>query len=361
MSPAAAIQGGFSTIAGIGLLFTRGRGSAAIEKASQEGWRAPQTLPAPFMPSGQAHAYPVDLAEHGDKGLLSRMRRADRLSQLAALAAGDAYRDGRPADDARERTGIVVATGLGPHVTTFRFLEEILTYGDQGPSALVFSHSVHGAAASYLTTILDIRGPAVTVAQTDFAFHEALLLAGCWLAEGRCDQVLVGAVEELGEVMRCVSQAKCPAPADGRLRPFRFAARPETVPGEGAFFFLLRRDGAGVRLRATLGVGGTPDCDLLLLDADGMSEDETAYARLVPPATPCASYAALAGGMMATSAFHTAVAAAILRSGRMLTPPDLAPGTKLAAVAPRRVACARLNCAGDGALVELAAEGSGES
>jgi 3-oxoacyl-[acyl-carrier-protein] synthase II len=355
VSPAPPTRGGFSTITGTGVLFCRGRGSEALERATQEGWKPPTALAAPFDPSGSAPAYPVDLAVFGDKRLLARMRRADRLSQLAALAAGDACRDAGLDAGASERTGIVVATGFGPHVTTFRFLEEILTYGDQGPSALVFSHSVHNTAASYVATLLDLRGPAVTVAQTDFAFHEALLLAESWLAEGRCDQVLVGAVEELGDVMRYACQTKCPAPADGRLRPFAFAARPETVPGEGSFFFVLRRTGTGARLRVALGVERAPECDLLLLDADGMSGSESAYATLVRPATPCASYLALAGGMMAASAFHTALAASIVRGGRMLPAPDLAPGARPAASRPRHVACVRMNCAGEGAVVEIVA------
>lgn len=360
MSPAPATRRAFATVAGTGILFCRGRGAQALARATEEGWRPPTQVAAPFDASGSAPAYPVDLAIFGDKAIIGRMRRADRLSQLAALAAADAYRDAGLAADAGERTGTIVATGLGPHVTTFRFLEEILTYGDKGPSALVFSHSVHNTAASYLATLLDLRGPAVTVAQTDFAFHEALLLAQSWLAERRCDQVLVGAVEELGEVMRYACQAKCPAPPDGRLRPFRFAARPETIPGEGAFFFVLRRSGAGARLRAALGIEGRPECDLLLLDADGMSDGEAAYQALVRPETPCASFLALAGGMATASAFHAAVAASIVGSGRMFTAPDLAPGTGPAPSVPRHVACVRLNCAGEGALVELVAEGSSE-
>jgi hypothetical protein len=351
-------RGGFATIAGTGLVFCRGRGQDALVQATQEGFRPPRLVAAPFHPAGTAPAYPVDLATLGDRAMLARMRRADRLSQLAALAASDAYRDADLDAAAGEGTGIVVATGLGPHVTTFRFLEEILTYGDQGPSALVFSHSVHNTAASYLATLLDLRGPAVTVAQTDFAFHEALLLAESWLAEDRCDQVLVGAVEELGEVMRYACHAKCPAPADGRLRPFAFAARPETVPGEGSFFFLLRKTGAGARLRVTLGVERAPECDLLLLDADGMSGSESAYARLLSKETACASYLALAGGMLTGSAFHAVLAAWMIRSQVTLTAPDVGPGTTPAAAGPRRITCIKLNCAGEGALVELVAPGA---
>ncbi len=348
-------RGGSATVAGVGVLFCRGRGDSELEQAVLEGWRPPTLVPAPYLPAGTAPAYPVDLAAHGEKAVLARMRRADRLSQLAALAARDAYQDAGLDGAASERTGIIVATGLGPHVTTFRFLEEILSYGDAGPSALVFSHAVHNTAASYIATLLDLRGPAVTVAQTDFAFHEALLLAEGWLAEGRCDQVLVGAVEELGEVMRYVCHRKCPAPADGRLRPFAFAARPLTVPGEGSFFLLLRNAGAGPRLRVTLGVEHPPSgCDLLLVDADGMSGDETGYPRLLR--APHASFLALAGGMLTGSAFHVALAAWMLRHRRVLPAPDVSPEAGLAALDPRRVACVKVNCAGEGAFVELAAE-----
>jgi 3-oxoacyl-[acyl-carrier-protein] synthase II len=346
---------GFSTVAGMGILFCRGRGGDALERAAREGWKPPTLVAAPFDPRGTSPAFPVDLSRLGDRSLLSRLRRADRFSQLAVLAARDAYQDAGLDAAANERTGIIVATGLGPHVTTFRFLDEILTYGDQGPSALVFSHTVHNAAASYLASLLDVRGPAVTIAQTDFAFHEALLLAGSWLAEGRCDHVLVGTVEELGEVMRYACQTKCPAPDDGRLRPLSFAAQPRTVPGEGSFFFVLHRAGEGTRVRVSLGIEQAPGCDLLLLDADGMSGSESAYERFLSPDASCASYLALAGGMLTGTAFHTALATWMIRNRASLTAPDVRPGNGHAASAPRRIACIKLNCAGEGALVELAA------
>lgn len=317
----------FASLRGLGLLFHRGRGLPALRAAVREGARPPVDLPAPFAPGGTTPAFPVDLAAHGDRDLLARLRRADRFTQLAAVAARDALADAALDSVPPDRLGLIVASALGPHVTTFRFLDEILTYGDQGGSAFVFSHSVHNAAASYLATLLGLQGPALTIAQTDGAFHESLQLAGAWLATGRCDHVLVGAVDELGEVMRYVCHRQCPPPPDGRIQPLAFTRAPATVPGEGSFFFVLGRPDdpppAG-RRRVVVSAGPPgPPAGPLLVDADGMSCDESAYAPLVRPWPSVASYTALCGGLLTAGAFHAAVATAALREGGEWPAPDL--------------------------------------
>lgn len=356
MNASSAILSSPVAVRGLGVLFTRGRGVDALARAVDEGWRPPVPLAAPFAPGGHCPAYPVDLQAHGEREVMRRLRRADRFTLLAAVAARDAFIDANLGSAPPERIGLVVATALGPHVTTFHFLDEILTYGDQGGSAIAFSHSVHNAAASYITTLLGLQGPAMTVAQTDFAFHEGLMLAAAWLATGRCDHVLVGAVDELGEVMRYVSDRKCPPPADGRLRPLSFSATPHTVPGEGSFFFLLSRpDGLAPygHLEAALSADRPPaEPGRLLIDADGLSCDESVYAHRLPPAQGGVSYLALCGGMFIGSAFHAAVAAAMIRRPGTWPAPDKQPGSG-AGETVDRATCFRLNSVGAGAWIRF--------
>jgi 3-oxoacyl-(acyl-carrier-protein) synthase len=163
-----------------------------------------------------------------DPSISKRMRRADRFSRMGVVAALDAWRQAQPfcRNVAPERIGLIVTSGFGPHCRGFRLLDGMIDCGDNAASPTDFSHSVHGAPAAYITELLELRGP--TMSNTDFevGFEESVLLAQCWLEEGMCERVLVGAVEELGEVMlHCIDQM-----LPSKLR---------VVPGEGAVFIVL--------------------------------------------------------------------------------------------------------------------------
>jgi 3-oxoacyl-(acyl-carrier-protein) synthase len=170
----------------------------------------------------------VDDALLADPLIGRRMRRADRFAKMAAVAALDAWSGGQSAcaGVAMDRVGLIISTGFGPHGRGFRFLDGILDCGDSAALPTDFSHSVHGAAAAYITELLDLRGPAMTHTDFEIGFSQAVLMAQCWLAEGTCDRVLVGAVEELGEVM-----------IDCASRMLNNDAG--VTPGEGAVFLTL--------------------------------------------------------------------------------------------------------------------------
>jgi 3-oxoacyl-[acyl-carrier-protein] synthase II len=352
-------------VAGLGIVCARGRGPAALRAALQEGWRAPREHAVPALPGGRCPVYDVEPAVFADKAVLGKMRRAGRFEKLAALAACDAVQDAAIAGWNPAEVGIIVSTALGPHVTTFAFLDGVLDFGEAGVSPTAFSHSVHTAAASYIATALETRGPTVALTHFHFPFHEALRLAAAWLRQGRCRYVLAGAVDELGTVLEFVVGRRLRLASDGRIRPLRFAPQPETVPGEGSAFLLLTLDedrAAYGRIRAATGPAHTPPAgpapDLLLADADGLAADETAYAAAAA-AAPTASFTPLWGGILSGSALHAAAAAVLLRDGaRYASPvPDAAGGVRLAGAgadpALRRVRCLRYNCAGEWATVDL--------
>ena len=104
------------------------------------------------------------------------MRRADKLSKMAVLAAADALQDSG-LENAKQRTGIILATSFGAHQTTFDFLDDIIDYGEAQVSPTTFSNSVHNAAVSYIASVLDITGPTLTVTRFSFPFQSALQLA----------------------------------------------------------------------------------------------------------------------------------------------------------------------------------------
>jgi 3-oxoacyl-[acyl-carrier-protein] synthase II len=352
-------------IAGMGVVFARGRGIDALEQALKQGWVPPVERVSPGVGQERTPSYCVDQASMADKAVLKRMRRADRFSRMAALAAWDAAADaGVPDQAGGADLGIILATAFGPQATAFRFLDEIMDHGDGRASPTLFSHSVHNAAASYVASALNSQGPTLTVTQFSFSFHQALLLADAWLEEGRCERVLVGSVEEGGSVLEYIFRRKLRTPEDGRIRPFGFSASPAAVPGEGSVFLMLSRDDAPGGHCRIAGVSfddgadaGT--ADLYLLDADGMSGDERDYGRIAGREVVIAGYSPLFGSMMTGSAFHCATAALILtRQTRYACPVQDNPhGARICAetgeVETGTIRCIRYDCQRERAVIEL--------
>ncbi len=228
-------------ILGTGLVCARGRGKDAVVS---KNWKPPEFIEVPF----QKELFPVYAVASEtlkDKTVLGSMRRADRFSKMATLAAHDAVADSGIEFKDPERVGIIFATAFGPHNTTFRFQDDIIDYGDAGVSPTIFSNSVHNAAVSYISRALGIKGPTWTITGFRDPFGQAVALAQAWLAEGRCDQVLLGAGDECGTVMEYICSQKLPIAADGKVR---MDDSPAYVPGEGAAFFLVDGQVGGTQL-----------------------------------------------------------------------------------------------------------------
>lgn len=344
-------------IHGMGIVFCGGRGIADLSESLEAGWRAPGIGELPFLAGREMPAYDVPADAVVDRTCLKGMRRADRFSRMAALAAWDAAHDEGASLGDLHRVGIIVATALGPHVTTFKFLDDIIEYGDRGVSPTTFSHSVHNASASYISKIMDIRGPAVTLTLLDAPFHHALLVAQSWLAQDRCDQVLLGTVDELGTVMKHACHRKLRLAEDGRIRPFDFAESPAAVPGEGSVFFLLSAEhgpsGYGEISDIALSAPSEEDDrpDMVIIEGDGMTGDESPYLNEADLGVPLAGYTPIFGSMLSGSSFAVATAALTLRNEQVRRPPvaENPHGVQLAEETmppPRIIRCVRHGCTG---------------
>ncbi len=340
-------------VLGIGTIFSRGLGIAAWEEALRTGWQKPADT-----------GYLVNLDTVADRTLLKKIRRADKLSKMAVLAAADALADSGIGEGVRKSLGIILATAFGAHVITFSFLDDVLDYGEANVSPTTFSNSVHNAAASYVSSALDIQGPTLTVTQFRFSFQAALQLAKCWLEQGRCDYLLVGAVDQYGDVLGYVSDQKLTTAQDGVIRPFTFTPTCQ-VPGEGAVFFLMGNEpaGNGYCVVEAVHVNGDPDqdkrVDVNIIDADGMLPDESVYRASLAPGIPVAAYAPLYGSMMTGSAFNLAAAALMLKHQTHYATPVqdnphgllLVRETRPADI--RSVRCISCNCHGEKAVMYM--------
>ncbi len=370
-------------VAGIGIVFAGGRGTGAFEESLRLGWAPPSRMAYPCAPNEPFWAYRVDRSAMVNNAAPRGTRRADKFSKMAVLAACDAVEDsGVAVEGEKGGLGIIISTALGPHATTFRFVDDILDYGDAGVSPIIFSNSVHNAAAFYVASVLKSRGPTLTITQLAFPFHNALLLARAWIEEKRCEQVLVGSVDECGAVMETICGQKLRIAEDGRIRPFTFSRFPTAVPGEGSVFFLLTgeaRHGKYCSISSTSLYGGNgrvgKDCkdnedgkdkdggetviDMCILDADGMSGDEEEYRNVVSPEALVAGYSPLFGSMPAGSGFNCAAAALMLcKQVRYANPVrdnpfglNLCTATEHAPI--RTIRCAKVGCGGRKASILL--------
>ena len=254
------------------------------------------------------------------------LRRAGRFPRMAVLAAMDAW-DAAGAggqDVAMDRVGLIVATGLGPHERTFKFLDGILDCGDNSASPTDFSHSVHNAAAAYVTEILGWRGRSCTVTDFSAGFEQAVLLAQVWLAEGACDRVVVGAVEELGDVLLS-------------LLPRMLASASisiDVAAGEGACFLTLGRDGErGTAAQPRAGAWGSDECtglarlsaiaqanpvDVLVMDEPALPSHVVQAESPLLPARQAVTFSPYFGHMATSSAFQTLGGLLCLHTGHVL-------------------------------------------
>lgn len=284
-------------IAGIGMLCSQGRGLSRFEKALNESC-------VPSVVSERAYRIPSETLE--DREVLWDIRRADRFSKIAVLAAYDAVRDAGCSDGS---LGIIVCTGLGPHATTFRFLDDILNYGDASVSPTIFSHSIHNAAASYVAKVLKCTGPILTVTQFHFSFQQALLLGRTWMAEGRCKHVLVGCVEEWGSVIESIYSQELKANTAGGMSLSVRGDKSSPGLGEGSVFFLVTSDPFCGKYGAFSDVSFsgekcTKEPDVCIIEGDAGS---------VVPGIPVVDYSPIFGNMMTGSGFQCAAAALMLQ------------------------------------------------
>ena len=260
------------------------------------------------------------------------LRRVDHFSRMGLLGAHLALADAGMLGSDLSRLGIVVASGYGATATTFAFLDSIIGDGDICASPTHFANSVHNAAAANISIMLGAKGPSLTVSQFDMSVASGLLSARQWLAEGRVDAVLFGAIDELSDLIGYLQHRKRGPRLATAISPLDTDAE-SSVIGEGAAFLVLTRKddspaycGIDTVETGSLYCGGLPlPADaLLLLGADGRRELGARYRELVPVLSRVGCYAPIYGSMPAAAAFDLAVAALILKNGGAYPIPGVA-------------------------------------
>ncbi|MCK4503434.1 MAG: beta-ketoacyl synthase chain length factor, partial [Desulfuromonadales bacterium] len=314
-------------IQGVGITGAFGSGVEALRTALQSGAILPENISAD---SG----YQAPIAALSEFVPKRALRRIDHFSRMTLLSAYQAINDANLEDADRSRMGVVIATGYGTLQTTFKFLDSYLDFGYACSSPTHFSNSVHNAAAAHVSMQMEATAPSLTVTQFEMSVPSALLSAQQWLAEGRVDQVLFGAVDESCEVLSYCRKEFFGAGEQGPLQPFAFAEQ-SAVAGEGAAFLVLtaatEESSYGyidaVKLgNHTVSPVKLPQNDGLIIGADGHKECGRWYEQVLN-GYESAAYAPLYGSFPAAAGFDLAVAAVSLRDCTIYPSPAVAGAT----------------------------------
>jgi len=195
---------------------------------------APDSAPAATGSSAELSAVSAFLAKTDllDQLIPPRtLRRVDHYARMAILASHlaieDAGMNGLP-----ENTGLIVATGMGPTANMLDLQPVDAVATDLALSPILFSNSVHNAAAAYISMLLKIRGPSLSINQYEMAVPLAFQTAIDWLEEGRTETVLVGSID-------CFSKAHHEAFLNCRNLKTGDSGQGAVPVGEGSAFFIL--------------------------------------------------------------------------------------------------------------------------
>jgi 3-oxoacyl-[acyl-carrier-protein] synthase II len=260
-------------------------------------------------------------------------------------AKSDAGEDERPPGP----MGVIVATGMGPTAGTLDSQSPDAAAADLRLSPIQFSNSVHNAAAAYISMVLKIRGPNVSINQYDMSVPLAFQTALDWLEEGRAASVLVGGVD-------CFSKGLYDAAPCTPNRKDGDNGRRAVPVGEGSAFFVLTLSGAkenrypfirNVRIGRNLQDIAMPSNALILHDGSGQE------AALIGPATRQAVFSQVYGAFPSSMALDLAMAALLLKKengwNALLPHVDFGPDFR----ENPRISCLKKGVAGDLGLIEV--------
>ncbi len=267
-----------------------------------------------------------------------QLRRMSRLLKMGVTAAGICLKDA----GVEKPDAIITGTGLGMMEETEKFLNSLLDNDEKTLNPTPFIQSTHNTVGAHIAVMLGCNHYNLTYVHGPVSFENALLDALMRLDDDPAEKILVGGVEEITESHFVITDSM-DFWKKGEMNSLELFddARPGTIAGEGAAFFLLTGEGSpenyarigGLQTRFNPGResiaagfaagfledhGLQPsDIGLVLLGLNGDPASDAAYGpvRDLFPAVPQGGYKHLCGEHYLSSSFALWMAARIMREG----------------------------------------------
>ncbi|MBW2038360.1 MAG: beta-ketoacyl-[acyl-carrier-protein] synthase family protein [Deltaproteobacteria bacterium] len=211
------------------------------------------------------------------------LRRMDRISRMAVASVKLAMEDADLLieEEAPERVGIMIGTGLGSSKTVDLFFRDLVRDGPNEVAPLLFQTSVPNAICSHASIEFAIKGINSTFSQKEASAESAIVHAFEALRRGKAEVIFAGGADEISEPLYNVyatlgglspQRSKYP---EG-MRPFD-RTRNGIVLGEGSGIMVMETLEHAHRRGATIyaeivGYGMTGgNYGILSYDSDGRS------------------------------------------------------------------------------------------
>jgi len=131
-----------------------------------------------------------------------RLARLDRFSQLAFLAAHEAFAAaGLGPGASGDALGVVLGTAFGCHAMNETFYRGLLADGVRGASPRAFAATLPSTPVGEIAILCGARGPALTLAHGWDAGLAAVAEAARLIAAGRAATVLAGGADEVTDTL----------------------------------------------------------------------------------------------------------------------------------------------------------------
>ncbi|MDH7500636.1 MAG: beta-ketoacyl-[acyl-carrier-protein] synthase family protein [candidate division NC10 bacterium] len=191
-------------ITGLGVISSLGLGKEAFWESLRGGISGIQEI-THFDPRPTGSRLGGEVRGFDPKAFMaaSKVRRLDRVSQMAVAAARLALEDARLPDSAeqRQKVGVILGSGLSGLVSTEAFFRSLLDLGPSGANPMFFPNTVPNAPASQVAIEMGLKGPNVTLSHKEVSGENAIAYAAHLIRHGKADVLLAGAVDELSRLL----------------------------------------------------------------------------------------------------------------------------------------------------------------
>jgi 3-oxoacyl-[acyl-carrier-protein] synthase II len=229
-------------ITGIGVASAVGVGVEAFWDALEAGSVGTERIQVDGLPP--IAACPVGPIDAEARFGRRELRRMDRVSQLAGVAAALALEDAGDLGLERERVGVVVGSAHGGAGTLDAAFRTMLERGADRMTPFAIPLSLPNAPAATTARLHDLRGPSGAPSTACAAGSDAIGLARSIIREGRAEAMLAGGADAplvpfvVSGYARLGALSLSSRPAPEVSRPFD-RARDGFVMGEGAGLLVL--------------------------------------------------------------------------------------------------------------------------
>ena len=191
-------------ITGLGVISSLGLGKEAFWESLSQGRSGLREI-SHFDPSYTGSRLGGEVRNFDPKDFLAaaKVRRLDRVSQMAVAAARLAFEDAKlpSTSAAAESIGVVLGSGFSGLVSTESFFRGLLDMGPSGANPMLFPNTVPNAPASQVAIEMGFKGPNVTLSHKEVSGENAIAYAGDLIRHGRAEVILAGAVDELSQIL----------------------------------------------------------------------------------------------------------------------------------------------------------------